>query len=66
MTKPPLTIGGIACVALGALLALPSGACALLVSRQIDLATNLMFAGLPLFGGFALIWLGLRMRRSPP
>ncbi len=74
--KPPLTGGGIACILLGIVLALPSGGCTglALVMLVVDgsspgealsiMLMVLLFAALPLVGGIALIWAGLRMRRA--
>lgn len=74
--RGPISSAGIFLVVLGVLMALPSGACAGLLVYEIflsswgsaadalsTLGTILIFAGLPLFGGIALIWVGLRQRK---
>ena len=75
--RGPISSAGIFLIVLGALMALPSGACAGLLAYETfsawgtaseamsTLGTVLIFAGLPLFGGIALIWVGLKQRRPP-
>jgi hypothetical protein len=71
----PLSSAGIFCIVVGLLMALPAGACTgcttimLLVdggnaSEALSImGLVLLFAGLPLAGGIALIVMGLRMRK---
>ena len=71
-----ISSAGIFLIVLGALMALPSGACTGLLVYEVfssgaggealsTMGTILIFAGLPLFGGIALIWVGFKQRRPP-
>ena len=63
------TAGGIALFAIGLLIAIPSGLCTMVLGLPImfstpnDLPMVLLFGGLPFVIGFALILIGLNLRR---
>ncbi|WP_162914933.1 hypothetical protein [Desertibaculum subflavum] len=73
--RGPISSAGIFLIVVGALLAVPSGACTgmfayMVVTEWGDAAEAastmglvLMIAGLPLAGGIALIWVGLKQRK---
>ena len=73
--KQPLSSAGIFCIVVGLLMALPAGACTgcAAIMLFVDggsageamsiMGLVLLFAGLPLAGGIALVAVGLRQRK---
>lgn len=75
--RGPISSAGIFLIVVGALMAVPSGACTGILGYMLltegssadealsTIGLILLYAGLPLFGGIALIVAGLRFRKPP-